>query len=129
MCNLYRIIFLITASNSNEKAFDRIAVVSRTSIRYILVFFSVLFITCGPKAAYKNVAELNTGDTQSIVLDKWGEPRSISQIQGPWGENQLWVYNCLQYCDCDSNWFYEAPCYFLYFENGRLISISDYRIP
>ncbi len=127
MLKLPTISFLVTAFDLKGKAFERVAVISKTSIRYILLLSSVLLITCGPRPAFKNIAELSKGDTQSIVLEKWGKPMNISKIQGPWGENQLWVYNCLRYCDCRSNWFFEAPCYFLYFENGKLISISDYR--
>lgn len=76
--------------------------------------------------ARKNMTVVRIGDTKETATQMWGEPDYIKSSAGPWGEREFWMYECLRFPDCDeSDCFFEAPCYYLYFENGELVSIYE----
>jgi len=81
---------------------------------------------CSLKSSVKNMTVLSLGDTKAAALDRWGKPDEIKTSSGPWGDGEYWMYECLKFPDCDeSDCFFSAPCYYLYFEDGELISIYD----
>lgn len=89
----------------------------------------LLACSCSSKPAIKNTADLQIGDSKEVALERWGKPDRINRSTGNWGEREQWVYDCIRYVDCyDSlNCFFGSPCFYLYFENGKLIDIYDSR--
>ena len=90
-----------------------------------LAFLLTMVTGCSLKSARKNLSEIAIGDDKQIVAERWGKPDRILPSEGPWGKRWLWKYNCSQFSECDSNCVYVTPCYYVYFENGEIISIHD----
>ena len=88
-----------------------------------LAFLLTMVPGCSLKLARKSLSEIAVGDDKQIVAEKWGRPDRVLSSIGRWGERELWTYNCAQFSECDSNCVYVTPCYYVYFENGEIISI------
>ena len=104
---------------------------ARTVLLLLLTISAFLFPlwSCSLKPSIKNTADLELGDTKEVALERWGKPDRINSSVGPWGERQQWVYDCIRFVDCDDDprCFFKSPCFYLYFENNRLIDIYDSR--
>ena len=100
-----------------------------------VMFYSILVLTltCSSLAADEKLNEramtLDVGDSRDAVKSKWGDPadRDIFLVKGQWRD--VWIYSCeyLTPCPNDCDRYYYLPCYFLFFENGKLQSWQDVR--
>lgn len=77
----------------------------------------------------KSFPALYTGDTENDVTERWGIPDDKSRMYEEGKRRAVWIYNCeyLAPCAQDCDWYYDVPCYYLFFEDGKLIGWHDVR--
>lgn len=77
----------------------------------------------------KSFPALHTGDTENEVIERWGLPDNKSRMYEDGKRRAVWIYNCeyLTPCAQDCDWYYDVPCYYLFFEDGKLIGWHDVR--
>lgn len=92
-----------------------------------LFIAGIFLISCSMKPMYKNITDLKDGDTKLVAIEKWGEPDYVDSNIRNNIEREVWIYECRKYPECydDSDCRFIGPCYFLYFENSRIIDIYD----
>ena len=72
---------------------------------------------------------LQSGDTESEVIERWGEPDKINRSYKEGERRAVWIYNCEYQTPCaqDCDWYYYVPCYYLFFQDGELVGWHDVR--
>lgn len=86
-------------------------------------------VCCGANSDEKKALELHAGVTEAEVIASWGLPAKKSSMLKDGKRKGVWIYNC-QYqtpCPQDCEWYYEIPCYYLFFEHGVLTGWHDVR--
>jgi hypothetical protein len=95
-----------------------------TTYFLISVLLTLLFSCPGYKISPEPKKEitLNKGDTTNQVLESWGEPARRELTFSDGIRSELWIYDCrlLSPCFCGDNSYFDLPCYFLFFTDGRL---------
>lgn len=96
------------------------------------IFFVLILLTLSTSSEdLENGRELtlNIGDTRETVLGKWGNPAQKDRQYKVGDRREVWVYTCeyLTPCPRDCDWYYELPCYYLFFVNGELTAWEEVR--
>lgn len=106
---------------------------SSLAVKAILTFLLILlvFILIPYVANAENEPKLtlSVGDSREAVKKKWGEPAQKDRVFKVGDRREVWVYTCeyLTPCPRDCDWYYELPCYYLFFVNGELMGWEDVR--
>lgn len=99
------------------------------NILLLIIITITFFIPSGDtfsKSQYKNIFDVNKGDTAAEVIKKWGEPKGKNIQEGPMGKSEVWVYECVARPDCDFGGCpFITACYYLYFLNGKVSAKYD----
>ena len=95
------------------------------------IFVLLLLFTLSSISEEDSERELTItlGDTREAVLGKWGEPAQKDRQYKVGDRREVWVYTCeyLTPCPRDCDWYYELPCYYLFFVNGELNAWEEVR--
>ena len=98
--------------------------------RIFLLLLSLVALTCysySDENKQEKELTLITGDSREVVREKWGSPAQIDRLLKDGIPKEVWIYTC-QYIEpfggC-TNWYYDLPCYYLFFENKELQSWQD----
>ena len=67
--------------------------------------------------------KIGFGMTTEDVNASWGLPYDINRSAGPWGIiNEQWIYGMMTQSTGSYLRIYYQPLFYIYFENGKLIS-------
>ena len=95
----------------------------------LVLILTLIFSNTGDafsKSQYKNIFDINKGDTAAEVIKKWGQPGGTNIQKGPMGESEVWIYECVARADCDyGDCPFVAPCYYVYFLDGKVKAKYD----
>ena len=94
-----------------------------------LLFLIMSFSHGGAVAGDAKNLELYLGDSEGVVVNRWGKPAKVSRTFKDGKSREVWIYNCERQTPCpqDCDWYYQVPCYYLFSEDGGLKGWHDVR--
>lgn len=94
-----------------------------------VLLITSIFVSYNGYGGDKSFPALHAGFTEKEVIERWGIPADKSRMYDEGKRRAVWIYNCeyLTPCAQDCDWYYDVPCYYLFFEDGKLTGWHDVR--